>query len=111
MHERLGRPVEGAAVAQVAVERHARLARVGVVEARGWQAAERPPLLGQALPDREASRGVQAAVADPIAPGSVLLVELVERGDLPAGPEARLQVAHRTLDRALLPGRLRRAGG
>jgi hypothetical protein len=54
---------------------------------------------------------VDAAVADPLAPVGVLLVEVLQGSDPPRGPKATLQVAHRALDRSLLARRLRRAGG
>lgn len=49
VNERLGRAVEGGAVAQVAVEWHAALARVGIVEASRRQRPARSALLGEAL--------------------------------------------------------------
>src|SRR5919202_2206781 len=68
-------------------------------------------LHGEPLGDREAPARVDADVADRIAPVAVLLVEIGERGDPPCRPEARLEMAHRALDRPLLARRLRRAGG
>jgi hypothetical protein len=77
-------------VAQIAIERHARLSRIGVVEASGRQRAQRDPLLGQALVHGETPGGVQAAVADSLAPVAVLLIKVFERRDPPGRPKASL---------------------
>src|SRR5712691_6246683 len=111
LDERRGCAVEAAAVAQIAIQRHAHGAPGRPVEALRRQRPQRAPLLLEALLDREAPTRVGAAVADLLAPLGVLTVELAQRAEAARRPEARLQVAHRRLNRALLARRRRRAGG
>jgi hypothetical protein len=111
VHEPLRRPVEAAAVAQVAIERHPRAAMPGPVEARRRQRTQRCPLLGEPVVDTEATSRVHAHVGHAIAPAHVLLVELAEAAEAAGRPETALEIAHRRLDRSLFARRRRRAGG
>lgn len=98
MHEPLQGAVEAAAVAEVAVERHADAPGARPVEARRRERAQRPPLLGEALGDREAPARVGADVCPAIALVGVLAVELGERREAPRRPEAVLEVADGRFD-------------
>src|SRR5204862_8332758 len=80
------------------------------VEALRRQRPQRPPLLLEPLLDREAAARVAAPVADLVAPVGVQTIELAQRAEAARRPEARLEIAHRRLDRALLPRRRRRTG-
>jgi hypothetical protein len=76
VYERLRRAVEAAAVAQVAVDRHSRRPVARRVETRRRQRPQRSTLLGELLVNAEAACRVHPAVAGPVAPAGVLLVEL-----------------------------------
>ena len=65
----------------------------------------------ETLGDDKAPRRVTAGQRDAVTPVRVNLVELDERREAPRRPEARLVMAHRALDGALLARRRRRAGG
>ena len=110
VHESLGRAIEAAALAQVAIQWDAHAPGARPVEASGRQRPQHLSLLGQALGDREAAGCVPAGVADLLAPVGVPAVELGERAETPRRPEAALEIPHRRLDRALLARRRRRAG-
>jgi hypothetical protein len=68
------------------------------VEARRRVRAQRPPLLGEVLGDREAPARVGADVCPAIAPVGVLAVELGERREAPRRSEAALEVADGRFD-------------
>src|SRR5206468_8358420 len=78
LHERGGRPVEAAAVAQVAVGGDAYDPAGRPVEALRRQRSQRASLLFQPLLDREAATRVATTVADLVAPVGVLAVELAQ---------------------------------
>jgi hypothetical protein len=84
---------EVAAQLQVAVERDPDRPRAGEVKGGRRQRPQDLALVREPLGDREAAGGVDAAVADPIAPVAVVLVELAETAESPGRPEPRLQVA------------------
>jgi hypothetical protein len=105
------RAVERAAKLEIAIDRHAHRPTRGRVEHDGWERPQRCPVCREPLVDDEAAGRVAASMGDAITPVGVLLIELAKRRDPPGRPEARFEVAHRPLDRALLARRRRRAGG
>src|SRR5439155_25353872 len=111
LHERGGRAVEAAAVTQVAVGRHPHQPAGRPVETLRRQRPQCPPLLFEPLLDQKTATRVATPVADLVAPVGVLAVELAQRAEAARRPEARLQVAHRRLDRPLLPRRRWRTRG
>ena len=110
MDQRQRRPVEVAAQLEVAVQRDADRPRPGEVERGRRQRPQHLALVREPLGDREAAGGMDAPVADLVAPARVVLVELAQAAEPPRRPEPRLQMADAALDRALLARRRRRAG-
>src|SRR5215218_2308954 len=103
MNQRQGRPVEVAAQLEVAVQRDPDRPRPSEIERCRRQRAQDLALMREALGDGEPPGRVDAAVADPVAPMGVLLVELSQATEAPGRPEPGLQVPDAALHGALLP--------
>ena len=76
MDQRDRRPVEVAAKLEIAIQRDADRPRPAEVKARGRQRAQDLALMREPLPDGKPTGGVDAAVADGVAPVRVVLVVL-----------------------------------
>lgn len=109
MDQRERRAVEVAARLEVAVQADADRPGAGEIEVRGRQRPQDLALVRKPPGDREPAGGVDAAVADGVAPAGVLVVELAQTAEAAGWPEPGLEMADAALDRAALARRRRRA--
>ena len=87
MDQRDRRPVEVAGQLEVAVQRDPDRPGPAVIERGRWQRPQELALVREPLGDREPAGGVDASVADTVAPARVLLVELAQAAEPARRPE------------------------